>query len=77
MVQLQKDPTAYLGVAVPNFPNLFLLMGPNSVLAHNTATFMIECQANYVADCIRETIQSGADIHFVRQRSWSMHLSFR
>jgi cation diffusion facilitator CzcD-associated flavoprotein CzcO len=44
---------AYLGVAVPNFPNLFILHGPNSILGHNSNVFMIECQARYIIKCLR------------------------
>ena len=35
---------AYLGIAVPGFPNLFMLYGPNTNLGHNSIVFMIECQ---------------------------------
>ena len=38
----------YLGITVSGFPNLFLLMGPNTGLGHNSMIFMIEAQATYV-----------------------------
>jgi hypothetical protein len=44
---------------VPNFPNFFLLLGPNTILAHNSATFMIECQVSYIENCLKEVIKSG------------------
>ena len=47
-----KYPCAHLGITVPSFPNYFILLGPNTVLAHNSVLFMIEWQANYVTDCI-------------------------
>src|SRR5205085_10638427 len=37
----------YLGITVPGFPNMFLLMGPNTGLGHNSMIFMIEAQARY------------------------------
>ncbi|HUJ57916.1 MAG TPA: NAD(P)/FAD-dependent oxidoreductase [Kofleriaceae bacterium] len=37
----------YLGITVSGFPNLFLLMGPNTGLGHNSMIFMIEAQARY------------------------------
>jgi cation diffusion facilitator CzcD-associated flavoprotein CzcO len=37
----------YLGITVAGFPNLFLLMGPNTGLGHNSMIFMIEAQARY------------------------------
>lgn len=42
----------YKGTAIANFPNMFLLVGPNTGLGHNSMIFMIESQVNYVADAI-------------------------
>jgi cation diffusion facilitator CzcD-associated flavoprotein CzcO len=39
---------AYLGTTVPGFPNLFLLLGPNTGIGHTSAVFMIECQIGLV-----------------------------
>ncbi|MGH3978078.1 MAG: flavin-containing monooxygenase [Pseudonocardiaceae bacterium] len=44
---------AYLGTAVSGFPNLFLLMGPNSGLGHNSVVLAIESQIEYVLDALR------------------------
>jgi len=44
----------YLGITVSGFPNLFLLMGPNTGLGHNSMIFMIEAQTAYVVDGIRQ-----------------------
>jgi cation diffusion facilitator CzcD-associated flavoprotein CzcO len=44
----------YLGITVSGFPNLFLLMGPNTGLGHNSMIFMIEAQARYTMQSIRE-----------------------
>ncbi|CAF3317204.1 unnamed protein product [Rotaria sp. Silwood2] len=41
---------AYRGVTVPNFPNLFILLGPNTALGHNSVVIMIESQINYIAE---------------------------
>jgi cation diffusion facilitator CzcD-associated flavoprotein CzcO len=43
----------YLGITVSGFPNLFLLMGPNTGLGHNSMTFMIEAQARYIVAALR------------------------
>jgi cation diffusion facilitator CzcD-associated flavoprotein CzcO len=40
--------SAYLGVTVPGFPNLFLLYGPNTNLGSNSIIFMLESQFRYV-----------------------------
>lgn len=39
---------AYHGMAVAGFPNLFLLLGPNTGLGHNSVVLMIEAQVKYV-----------------------------
>jgi len=44
---------AYLGTAVAGFPNLFLVLGPNTGLGHNSMVFMIEAQTRYVLRCLR------------------------
>jgi len=49
----QGNPGAYLGITVAGFPNLFLLMGPNTGLGHNSMIFMIEAQARYTLQCIQ------------------------
>jgi cation diffusion facilitator CzcD-associated flavoprotein CzcO len=44
---------AYLGTTVAGFPNLFLLTGPNSALAHNSVLLGIEAQVGYVLSALR------------------------
>jgi cation diffusion facilitator CzcD-associated flavoprotein CzcO len=46
-------PEAYKGTTIAGFPNLFMLVGPNTGLGHNSLVFMIEAQINYVLDAIR------------------------
>jgi cation diffusion facilitator CzcD-associated flavoprotein CzcO len=46
--------SAYLGTAVAGFPNLFLLIGPNTGLGHNSMIYMIEAQLSYIMDCLRK-----------------------
>ena len=43
---------AYLGITVSGFPNLFVLLGPNTGLGHNSVVLMIEAQARYVMSCL-------------------------
>jgi hypothetical protein len=43
---------AYRGVTVPNFPNLFLLLGPNTGLGHNSVIVMIEAQLGYITEAL-------------------------
>jgi cation diffusion facilitator CzcD-associated flavoprotein CzcO len=51
---------AYLGISMPNFPNFFMLYGPNTNLGHNSIIFMIECQATYVLDAVKTLQKKGA-----------------
>jgi cation diffusion facilitator CzcD-associated flavoprotein CzcO len=41
-------PTAYLGMAVPGFPNLFVFYGPNTNQGGNSIILILEAQAAYV-----------------------------
>jgi cation diffusion facilitator CzcD-associated flavoprotein CzcO len=45
--------SAYLGVTVSGFPNLFLLLGPNTGLGHNSVVLMIEAQVRYTMSCLK------------------------
>jgi len=51
--------SAYMGMAVPTFPNFFILYGPNTNLGHNSITFMIECQTNYIVKVLHETVEKN------------------
>jgi cation diffusion facilitator CzcD-associated flavoprotein CzcO len=51
---------SYLGIEVAGFPNLFLLVGPNTGLGHNSIIFMIEAQVHYVMECLKALRARGA-----------------
>ena len=52
-----ENPTAYIGITVPDFPNLFCMQGPNTGLGHGgSAIFTAECQANYIAVCLEKIV---------------------
>ena len=42
------SPKAHLGTTVAGFPNLFLLLGPNSGLGHNSVVYMAEAQIDHL-----------------------------
>jgi 4-hydroxyacetophenone monooxygenase len=55
------EPRAYLGITVPDFPNLFCLYGPATNLAHaGSIIFHSECQVRYATACIQALLESGA-----------------
>lgn len=47
------SPQAYLGTTVAGFPNLFLLVGPNSALGHSSIIFVIEQQVHYAVEAMK------------------------
>jgi cation diffusion facilitator CzcD-associated flavoprotein CzcO len=49
----QGSPKAHLGMAVSGFPNLFMLLGPNTGLGHNSVLLMIEAQIAYLKRALR------------------------
>ena len=54
------SPRAHLGTAVAGFPNLFLMLGPNTGLGHNSMIYMIESQIAHVMDALRAMRDRGA-----------------
>ena len=51
---------AYVGTLVKGFPNLFLLVGPNTGLGHTSMVFMIEAQVEYVLRLLAHTRAENA-----------------
>ncbi len=51
---------AYKGTTVNGFPNLFLIVGPNTGLGHSSMVFMIESQVAYVVDALTRLGQGEA-----------------
>jgi 4-hydroxyacetophenone monooxygenase len=52
------DAQAYQGTMVPGFPNFFILLGPNTALAHGgNSIFIAECQMQLVMNAVRELIE--------------------
>lgn len=67
----EDDATAYLGMTVPGFPNLFLMYGPNvNPGAGGSYMFLAECQAHYIVDALRQmraqaiaTLECRSEVH--------------
>lgn len=55
----QASAEAYRGTTVSGFPNLLLLVGPNTGLAHNSIIHIMESQVNYLLDYLRRLDQAG------------------
>jgi cation diffusion facilitator CzcD-associated flavoprotein CzcO len=53
------SPRAYLGTTVAGYPNLFLLLGPNTGLGHTSVVLMIESQIEYLVRALRYRRRAG------------------
>jgi cation diffusion facilitator CzcD-associated flavoprotein CzcO len=71
---------AYLGTMISGFPNLFMLLGPNTGLGHNSMVFMIESQVELALRCVTAIRRRGARSAQVRadaQRAFNQALQRR
>lgn len=59
---------AYKGTTVHNFPNLYLLVGPNTGLGHSSMILMIEAQVAYALQAIQFARGRGLQSLEVRQK---------
>ena len=63
------SPRAHLGLAMPGFPNMFMMLGPNTGLGHNSMVYMIESQVNYVIDALLRMRDDGVDTVEVKRET--------
>lgn len=70
----EDDPRAYKGMAVPGFPNMFVLAGPNTTLSHGgSAVFQLECQVRYVTQALKAMTERGLKSVEVRQDTYERY----
>ena len=55
----EGDLTNYKGTSFPDFPNLFMLSGPNTGLGHSSIVFMEESQLNYVIEALNVALSTN------------------
>jgi cation diffusion facilitator CzcD-associated flavoprotein CzcO len=53
-------PTAYLGLTMPSFPNLFLIYGPNTNGGTGSVLFTLECAVQHVVSALDAMAARGA-----------------
>jgi cation diffusion facilitator CzcD-associated flavoprotein CzcO len=66
--------SAFKGTTVNGFPNLFVLVGPNTGLGHNSMVYMIESQVAYVIEALAHLRSQGLGVIEVREeaeRAWN------
>jgi len=67
------DMRALRGTTVPGFPNLCLVVGPNTGLGHNSIVHIIESQLSYITDYLATLDRTGAaalDARTAAQERW-------
>jgi cation diffusion facilitator CzcD-associated flavoprotein CzcO len=67
------DMRALRGTTIAGFPNLCMIVGPNTGLGHNSMIYMIESQLNYIVDYLATLDRAGAaalDTKPGAQQSW-------
>jgi cation diffusion facilitator CzcD-associated flavoprotein CzcO len=64
---------AHRGTTVAGFPNLFLLLGPNTALGHSSVVFMIEAQIEYVMKALDALGRYGARSLEVRRQAQELY----
>lgn len=69
-------PRAYLGTTIPEFPNLFIVTGPNTGIGHTSAIFLIEAQMNYIMASIDAVNQSGKRVVEVKAEAEQAYTSW-
>ncbi|MBX7078649.1 MAG: NAD(P)/FAD-dependent oxidoreductase [Nannocystaceae bacterium] len=76
----QDGEQAYLGTLVHGFPNLMLVIGPNTGLGHNSMVFMIETQVAYIArllELMQRERASTLEVHEPVQRAFNEALQLK
>ena len=58
----EGSPRAHLGSTIAGFPNLFVLLGPNTGLGHSSMVYMIESQIDHVLAALRVMRERGAAV---------------
>ena len=60
-------PRAYLGITVPDFPNMFLMYGPNTNTSGGSIIVYLEAQARYLRQALQRMRARGAGAIEVRR----------
>ncbi|NYG59295.1 cation diffusion facilitator CzcD-associated flavoprotein CzcO [Nocardioides daedukensis] len=68
----KAGPHAYYGLAVPGFPNLQIMYGPNTNTGGGSVIFFLEAQAKHVADYVAHVARTGQP-HVVRREVEEAH----
>ncbi len=76
----QGGAAAYRGLTVPDFPNFFMLYGPNTNLGHNSIVYMLESQIEHVMRCwktMQATQTNTVEVDATRYQQYNGHIQQR
>lgn len=76
----QGSPEVHRGCTVSGYPNLAILLGPNTGLGHNSVIHIMESQMNYITDYLAKLASLGngyLDVKPEAQRSYNDQLQKR
>ena len=71
------SPQAYRGTTIHGFPNLFLVLGPNLAIGHNSAFIVIESQIRYAMSALRAMRDKDIarlEVHETAQRDYNVRV---
>ncbi|WP_216216508.1 flavin-containing monooxygenase [Amycolatopsis aidingensis] len=71
---------AYLGISVPEFPNMFLMYGPNTNLGGGSIIYMLESQARYIRQAVQHLAAHPGrylDVRPEQERHWDTEIQRR
>lgn len=73
--QWSEGMRAYDSTAVPGFPNMFMMLGPNTGLGHHTMVFMIEAQADYMLGALEHAKANNYEVMEARPEAEAAYLT--
>lgn len=65
----KKGPQALRAMAIPGFPNFFMLIGPHSPIGNHSLIAIAETQTNYIMQCIEKYMQGDFDFIEAKQQA--------
>jgi cation diffusion facilitator CzcD-associated flavoprotein CzcO len=68
-----EGPAAYRGITVAGFPNLFLMLGPNTATGHTSTLLFIEPSADHAIACMQAVRERGLRWIGVRDEVFQRH----
>jgi cation diffusion facilitator CzcD-associated flavoprotein CzcO len=69
----KNGPVALHGIGVAGFPNLFLMLGPNTTTGHTSTLFYIEAAARHALSAMQRVRESGGRWAVVRPDAMAAH----